>query len=324
MPSPSTSITNLRPLDLGGSFEEFDTEMQRQGYVGSRVLPVMEVGLQSSPFGKIPIEQLLQNRETRRAPGSGYARGKFTFTTDSYACEEHGAEEPVDDRESKMYSSFFEAEQVSSKRCFDAVMRNAEQRVSDMIFNATTWTSHTTGITNEWDDAANATPVADIEAAVQSVWDQCGLWPNALIINRKVFRNLRLVTSVAALMKSQGFVDVRPGAINEQVLSVLFDLEHIIVAGGATSSAKEGQSTVIAPIWSDEYAMVCRVATSNDIREPCIGRMMHWGEDGSVIDGRFETYRDETVRSDIVRVRHDVDEKVLYVEAGHLLSNVTS
>ena len=51
--------------------------------------------------------------------------------------------------------------------------------------------------------------------------------------------------------------------------------------------------------------------------------MIHWQEDGSQVDGRVETYRDETIRSDVVRVRHDVDEKVLYTEAADLLSNVT-
>jgi hypothetical protein len=65
--------------------------------------------------------------------------------------------------------------------------------------------------------------------------------------------------------------------------------------------------------------MVCRVATGNDFREPCIGRTFHWAGDGSSIDGAIESYRDEVVRSNIIRVRHDVDEVVLYAQAGHLL-----
>jgi hypothetical protein len=35
-------------------------------------------------------------------------------------------------------------------------------------------------------------------------------------------------------------------------------------------------------------------------------------------------YRDEVVRADIVRVRHDVDEKILYPEVGQLLKNITT
>jgi hypothetical protein len=60
------------------------------------------------------------------------------------------------------------------------------------------------------------------------------------------------------------------------------------------------------------------------MRDACIGRTFHWSQDGSSIGGTVESYRDERVRGDVIRVRHDVDEIVLYPQAGHLLSNVTT
>lgn len=324
MPTPTQQVATLRP-DLA-SFEEFDLEMDRRGFIAQQVAPVIEVGLQSSSFGKIPLEELLANRETKRKPGAGYARGNWQFETTSYATEEHGAEEPVDQREAKIYANYFDAELVAAQRAYDAVLRNAERRMADMIFNATTWTGAdlTTGVTNEWDDYDNATPDADIEAAVQAVWANSGVWPNALVINRKVFRNLRMCKKLWDRFKSQGFIDVRPGNITAQQLAAVFDLDFVIVAGSAKNTAAEGQSASIASIWSDEYAMVCKVATSRDVREPCIARTFHWGEDGSQIGGTVETYYEEQIRSDVVRVRHDVDELVMYPEMGHLLSNITT
>lgn len=325
MAAPSTSLSTLRP-DLGASFQEWSLAMSQAGYIAHRVLPVFETAKKSGTFGRIPIEQLLQQRDTARAPGSGYSRGNFTFIEDSFACKEQGAEEPVDDSEEEIYSDYFELEQVAANRAFLAVLNNAEQRAANLIFNASTWTgaAYTTAITNEWDDAANATPIDDVEAAIQTVWDNSGLWPDSLVINRKVFRNLRNCAQIVDRSKAQGFMDVRPGAINEQQLAVVFDVKQVIVAGSPINSAKEGQAASLSPIWSDEYAMVCRIASSNDIKEPCIGRTMHWAQDGSEIGGTVETYREEQTRSDIVRVRHDVHEKVFYVDAGHLLSNVTT
>lgn len=326
MGKPTSSLATLRP-DLSGGLEEFDLAMDRLGFIGHRVLPVLEVAKQAGVFGKIKLEQLLQNRETKRAPGAGYARGKWEFTTDSYACDEHGAEEPVDDREARMYAEYFSAEMVSAARALDMVLRNAERRVSDLIFNATTWTGAalTTGITNEWDDAANATPITDVNAACKKVWDGCGLWPNALIINRRVFRNLRACNQVMDIIASSGAGSSKKASeITIDQLAGVFDLPYILVSGSAKNTAAEGQARSIAPIWSDEYAMVARIAESQDVREPCLGRTFHWGEDGSSIGGTMESYRDETVRSDIIRARHDVDEKVLYVEAAHLLSNITT
>lgn len=325
MPSPSSSLATLRP-DLA-TFLEFDLESEKAGYIATEVLPVMSVASQAGVFGKIPIEQLLQQRDTQRAPGSGYSRGSFTFTTATYATEEHGAEEPVDDREAKMYAEYFDAEQVSTMRAFSAVLRNAEQRAADLVFNTTTWTgaSLTTAPTNEWDDAVNAVPVTDVEAAVKKIYENSGLWANALVINRQVFRNLRNSAQVIDRIESAGAGNATKARdITVEMLKAVFDLDYIIVAGASRNSAKEGQAATPAQIWSGEYAMVCKIATGNDMREPCIGRTFHWSDDGSVIGGSVESYRDEVVRGNVIRVRHDVDEVVLYPQAGHLLSNITT
>jgi hypothetical protein len=318
-------LATARPA-IAGSLEEFDLAMNRQGFIGRRVLPVFNTQVQAGPFGKITIESLLKGGNTERAPGSRYNRGDWDFTADSYATKEQGWEEPVDDREARMYADYFDAERVSTERARNVVMQNAEKRIADSVFNATTWTGSllTTGITNEWDDPTNAIPIDDVEAAARLVRANTGLWPNALIINRKVFRNLRNCDQIVERIQSAGAgFPTRPADITVAQLAAVFDLPNIIVAGGAYDSAKEGQSTVVAELWSDEYAMVARIAESRDIREPCLGRTFHWSEDGSLLDGMVESYRDETVRSEIIRCRHDVHEKILYPECGHLLSNVT-
>lgn len=324
MPSPSTTLATLRP-EIAGSLEEFALAMDRNGFIGLNVLPVFETAIAAGIFGKIPIEQLLQNRDTARAPGSGYSRGKFTFTSDSYACEEHGAEEVVDDRESKMYTNYFDAEMVSAERARDVVLRNHERRVAAAIFDATTFTSQTAAVVNEWDDFGNATPINDVETAVQAIWARTGLWPNALIINRIVFRNLRNCDQVIDRIASQGSGSaVKAGDITAQQLARVFDLDKILIAGSPYNSAGEGVAATIAPVWSSEYAMIARLVTGNDIKEPGLGRTFHWSADGSQIGTTVESYREEGVRGEVIRARHDVDEKLIYTECGQLLSNITT
>lgn len=327
MSTPITSLATLRP-DLA-SFFEFDLEAERAGFIAPRVLPIMEVDSASGNFGKIKVEDLLQERETRRSPRAGYSRGNFQFDDATYATREHGAEEPVDDNEARMYREYFDLEQVCTSRAYGAVLRNAEKRVADAVFNTTTWTGSalTTAITNEWDSnhTTTAVPIDDVEAAVNKVYDGSGLWPNALIINRKVFRNLRNLDQIIERIQSAGAGNATKASdITAEMLARVFDLEFVIVAGSSRNGANEGQSASIGQIWSSEYAMVARIATSNDMRDACIGRTFHWSADGSSVGGTVETYRDEVVRGDIVRVRHQVAEVILYPEAGHLLSNVTT
>lgn len=326
MPAPSSSLATLRP-DLGGSLMEFDLAADRAGFIGPKCFPVFNVGKKSGNFGKIPIEQLLQTRETRRAPGAGYARGRYEFAPMTYACEEHGAEEPVDDLEAEIYAEYFDAEQVAAARALDAVLRNGEIRVADAIFDATTYAAQLTTVTNEWDSnhTSDADPIADVETAVRAVWERTGIWPNAIAFNKTVFRNLRLLDAIIEKIEATGAgAPAKASDITPQIIAQCFDLDHVFVASSAKNSAAEGQDVSIEHIWSSEYAAVFRVAGTNDIREPCVGRTMHYAGDGSMIDGRVETYRDELIRGDVVRVRHDVEEKTIHGESIQLIDNVTT
>jgi hypothetical protein len=70
--------------------------------------------------------------------------------------------------------------------------------------------------------------------------------------------------------------------------------------------------------------MLCKVAKTNDVREVCIGRTFHWTKDGSSIGGTVEQYREEKVRGDVFRCRHQTGEKVINKECGHLLTGLAA
>jgi hypothetical protein len=331
MPTPNEALSTLRP-DLGGSFEDFDLEMDRLGFVGYRVLPVLEVQRSAGTFGRIPLEQLLKKADVKRHSRSGYPRGDWEFEQESFATLEYGFEEPVDDRDSALYADFFDAEMVSASIARDQVLRAAEARIAALVFNTTTWTgaSLTTAVAagKEWGTtattAANATPIDDVEAAVVKVYDGTGMWPNSLIINRKVFRRLRNCDQIIDRIASQGAGSpTKPSDITAQMLAAVFDLDQVLVAGGSNNSANEGQTATPAQIWDSEYAMVARLATTNNIKEPCVGRSFHWGQDGSTIGCTMESYEDQKLRGRVIRARHDVDEMVIEAAFGHLITNVS-
>jgi hypothetical protein len=326
MPSPSTSLATLRP-DIAAAFIEFELEAEAQGYIASQVLPAFDVQYAAGTYPIIPIETLLQNPETKRNNNSGYNRMDWNFDDATYRCDEHGLEGPVDDRTARMYKEYFDAEVQTSLILRAAIMRAAEKRVAAKLFNATTFTSQTTSVTNEWDSnhTSNATPIANVNTAVNAVYDRTGVWPNALIINRKVFKNLKMLDEIIAAIASSGAGDpTKQADITAQMLAQVFDLDMVIVAGGSKNTADEGQTVAVEQVWSNEYAMVAKVARTNNFGEPCIGRILHYSDDGSTIGGTVEQYRDEHLRRDVLRVRHDVDEKILYTEIAQLLDNVTT
>jgi len=321
MPSPSASLATLRP-DLAGSLEEFDLEANAAGYVGLNVFPTMEVGAQSGTYGKIPIEELLVSRETRRAPGAVYSRGNWKFTTGSYATEEHGTEEAVDKRESRLYANYFDAEMVSARRARHIVVQAHELRVAAICNDTTTYSAQTTTATHEWDDDTNSVPIENVDAAAEAMYDRTGLWPNLMIMTRKTFRNVR--SSDQLLNRIEQVERTLPGDINVAHLQAAFDIPRIIIANSVQNSANPGQSASIASVWDDEMAVLLRVPMMNDIREPGFGRTFHWGEDGSRIGGTVESYYQTETRSDVIRVRMETDERVIYPELIQIIDNLVT
>jgi len=304
---------------------QFDQRMNQQGFIGHMVAPVFESAEQAGTYGLIPLKQLLKEPEIGRNSRGEYNRTNFTFEDTTFATKEHGIEIPVDDRQARIYREFFDFEVVAAGSALDIVMRASEKRIADMIFNATTFTSQKTTITHEWDDFTNAVPIDDVNAAVTTIWNRTGIWANALIINRHVFRNLRQCDQITDKIASSGAgSSVEPGKITVAQLASCFDLPKIIVAGSARDSANEGQAASISSVWSGEYAMVARLAETNNIEEPCLARTIHWGEDGSSIGGSFETYYEDRVRGNVLRVRHETQEKLQYTEMGQLLDNITT
>lgn len=320
--STPNSTAFQRP-DLGASFEEFDLLMERQSFIGPRVLPVFGTRLQTASFSKISLEELSKTGRTERAPGAAYQRDNMQHEQDSYACVEHGFEEPLDDRERAMYQYSFDAERIVSERALSRVLRDLEIDIAGKVFNPSTWTgaSLTTAVSVKWSTSATCTPINDVLNAIQSVRSSSGMMPNAVIMNWNVFKNLQRAAQIIQQLIYSGTED--PKKVTEQQLAALFHVDQVIVAGAMNNTALDGQSASMSDIWSSDYVMVAKLATSQDLREACIGRLFHWDADGSSPAGTIEQYREEKVRSEIYRARMDYDAKIIRPQCGHLLSNIT-
>lgn len=320
--TPSTAIGDLRP-DLGGSMEAFDVVLERSNYIGYQILRPFEASRQSGPYGKITLEAMLQNPEVKRASDGGYSRRQWSFEDANYATKEYGLESAIDQRRSRIYRSYFDAELVTARIVLADVLRAAEIRIADKVFDAATFSPTAVGVA--WSTPATAVPITDVKSKIEAIWGACGLWPNAVVMSRKVFRNLRECAQVIERIHATGAGDkVRAKDITPAQIAALFDVDFVLIGGGAKNTAKEGQTAVIAEIWDDEYVGIGRIATTDMIEEPCIGRTFHWAEDGSQIGGAIETYGESRVRGDVVRVRHEVDEHIIHAPCWGLLSNITA
>ncbi|MEM9588617.1 MAG: major capsid protein [Planctomycetota bacterium] len=336
MPALIKTDSTLRP-DLA-TFAELDMEMQRRGYVGTRILPGFEVGKPEGKFGVIELKDLLANKDadTKRTSTGSYNESDYELKERSYQTEEHGWKERIDDRERQMYSDYFEgssydAEQVAANRSWEHVLHNLDKRVIKATITDLP-AGQKAAASAVWSNAATADPIADIETACEEVWKRTGMWPDTVTMSVLAYRKLRHVQKVLERINSNGAGDrTMPRDVNLAKLAELFDVRQVVVAGAVGNTANRPKKAVLDTVFPKGSVLVSKAAQTNDFKEPCLGRTFHWGGDGSEIqgeDGRLigvvEEYRNEDRRSDYVRVRHETDEFILYQEMGQVITGVLS
>lgn len=321
MPRPTSATTIQRP-DLGAIAFEYMMEASQLGFIGLQIMPLFEVPQQSADYPIIPIEALLKLQDTARAPRGNYNRSDYEFEMGTYACKEHGWEEPVDDVEAALYRRFFDAEEVAVKRAVDIILRAQEARIAAKVFNTGNITN-TAAVAIEWDTAATAVPRSDVNTAKEAMRAATGLTPNALVISHKVFSSLLVCKSITDALQYTNPLQINSEEAQRRLLSQYFGLE-VLVGNAIKDGKKKGQSYSISDIWDDEYAGLFKLsAGGQDLREPCLGRTFLWTED-SPSNTVTEQYREDKIRSNVYRIRHNVDECFIFTGAGYLLSNITT
>ena len=319
-----TSSTTLQRPDLGAIAYEYSLTALQRGLIADAIFPLFPVTEKSADYPVIPNEAMLKIPDLRRSPKGGYNRDDFEFETDTYSCKEYGKESPVDDVERKLYSRYFDAEEVATLRATNMLLRAREKRVSSQVFNATTFASYTGAVSTEWDTSATCTPRADVQDAIVSIRNATGAMANTAIMAWSVFQNVLISADFKSHVQYTTPVLTLPLDVQKRLVAQYMNIDNILVGNSVYDSANEGQSQSISDIWDDEYCMVAQLATNGrDLREPCLGRTFLWTEDSPDILVT-EQYREEATRGDIYRVRHHLDEEFVFLGAGYLLSNITT
>jgi hypothetical protein len=329
MASPSSAITRF---DLSSTFSEFDFRLAQMGFIGTRVARPRIVGIKAGDAGKNKLKTYLrQSSQTNaRAPGAGYRRDDYQFDKFSFNCQEYGKESPVDDAEVATYGDIVDIENIAAGRAENDVITEYEEKVAAKTFDTAAWTGSSLflNVTNEWDDFTNADPEADVNYGREKIVANSGLEANALILNKFCYRNLCRCNSVRDVIK---YTQTPTPQLMRSLIADMLDLDFILVAGGIHNTANDAQTTAVGRIWSNEYAMLARVAVTDDPKEPCAVRTHVWDGDGPTGVGTderiavvMEEYREEKVRGSIMRARTYYDINQMYVEAGFLFGNITT
>jgi len=325
----ATTAAELRQ-DLGVVAYERMQGSASRGHIGLRVMPPFRVGASSAKFPVVDKSQSMRAADDLRANTGHYNEIDWAFGMTAYDTNDRGLEGRIDDRLLAIYGGRLPVEQITTNTVIDRILIGLERRIAGKLETGAPDAS----ITDEWDDATNARPRADIDSAKRAFRLASGVQPNALVLPYNVFCNVLLTAEVTDALKYTNPIEL--GGMQAQIaaLASYFGVQDLMVAGALVDGSKKGAAANLADIWSDEYIHLLHVSEgSANVLEPAFGRTLIWTEGsaggGSAADEGegmliVETYRDESRRSDMIRVRYDVAEFEQYSGAHYKLGNATT
>jgi hypothetical protein len=314
MPRYSGSYATPR-LDLGVAMLEY--LFSTANYIGTQVLPIFSTPKKSAEFSKITRASLLRSRNVKRAPRTAYSRDEFDAKDQAYRCEERGHEQPVDDTERELYASDFDAELQASTLAMNIVQQEQEVDVVAMLTDtANTWKGDyfTDNKANPW-STVGTDIIGQVQDTKEKVRGRIGMDPNALIISKATLVSIKKNTGIKDAIKYTAI------PTEQQILDALaglLGLDKVIVANVVRNTANEGAAETLGDVFPKKYAMVARIAKTNLLQEPCLGRTMLWVQD-SPDAVMVEQYREEQTRSDVFRARQHTDEVIWDPAYGQLV-----
>ena len=306
------STATLNPVMSGHAAEFMRDPM---GFVGLALFPAFASAVQSSDYYVWDRENSLNiPRNLRRAPGAPFARSGMQLSDDLYACQNYGHETPVPDEHRAKYRNAINADLAAVRKNVEVIKVNHELRVKT---KATSNAVPNSGVTLTWLDD-DSDPKADVDIAREAIRMGIGMRPNLMVIPEAARLRLETHPLIAERVKY-----TTTGVTSLQILAGYFGVPRIIVAEQIENTANEGQTVTAADIWGEDV-LLAYVDGGQDLMRPSFGRTFYWAEFGTPgaddVPIMIESYRDESVKSDIHRSLHHTDEKLTCPLAGYRLT----
>ena len=289
-------------------------------FIADQILPVKGEDVKRGIYmrAKLANAELLNGDAAPRANGDAYQRVNRKYDTDTFDAIEYGLESVIDDAYESEVERFMNLEATEASLLMRSLQISYERRVAAAVMNASTFNA--TGALVAYTEANLATInlPADVQAARNRLMLE-GIVPNAIIMSQNVFSRIQRST----LMQNQifGVVPKSAGQFTlpgEDDVARALGVDKLFVAKSAYNSNQKGQTYSGSFIWSDTYVSVAQVM-GGEYQAGGIGRTIQWSKDTT---GLFtpETYRSDERRSNILRVRQHVAEKIIDESAAELIT----
>jgi hypothetical protein len=310
--------------DIRGVVEE--AYLTSELFLGPKILPPLPVTAKAGQYPYISITSgaLLRDEVKARGPGGNYARLDRKYITGNYTCEEYGIEVPVDDSQAMDVSRFFNLESTETRLALRQVQLAHERRTASAIIDQSVFGVTTSAVSygSGASSLANMDIGLDVDTAKQSIQGRGesteGL---SLVMSLNVF--IRARTSTKLQNRIRGTISTDSLLVlDAQSMAAALGVKEVLIGRAYYDTSKTGASTAsLSAIWGDTYMWLGRSITGGATEQyfnGSTGFTLYWNEDSSIF--QVESYREDAIRSTIIRARHNVTEKIVNPRTAQLIA----
>lgn len=256
--------------------------MQNQSdYIAGDMAPVVPVQKQSDLYFKYTKGDWFRNVAQLRGPATESAGGGYGVSTDSYNASVYAIHKDVDEQVRANTDDPLNADRDATIWVTQMILLQREYQTLGTLFAASTWTGSTTGgdITPspKW-DAANATPLEDIETQVWSIKKNTGQFPNRLVLGVNVWKALKNCDEIVQRVK---YTAGPARAITTDMIAALIappgvnDFK-VLVTDAIVNTAAEGATDSFSFIGTTTSALLMHAAPNPGIMIPSAAYLFTW------------------------------------------------
>lgn len=296
------------------------------GLIAEQVMPRVPVATEtgqivvwsSEDFFRVDTNPLVPDRAETKEVDAGLDKI-------GYVCEEYALKASISEREARQAASMLNLRRGKQNLVLDQLALHRELRVATLLQKSTTAGGKLTSgaaPSNNWNHA-DATIIADLITAKETVYDLIGMEPTHAVIPYKVANAVAQQADILEILKytvnGQQLIAGTGSDGSQRILPrQLAGLELIIPRGRKVTSAEGAASTTYADVWGDDVR-VLYLNPNPDTESPSVGYTLE------AAGRETKTWRNQDPSVEYIRSRDGVlEEKVVAADAGYVIQDVLS
>src|SRR3990167_9257208 len=286
-------MPQLGDVHVDAPLTNFALQFRNRPFVADDVFPIVPVVKESDLYYTFSREEL-RDVDTLRAPGALAKEIEWVPSTASYIAQEYAMRHLLPDRIVNNSDAPVRPRINTVAKLMKWIQLGSEKRIQAVCQNSGNVVA-TVAAAPKW-DGTSPTIEKDIDTAKDSVRNNAGVEPNAIVFAENVKDVVKRDSTLRDLIR---YV-INLGAGNRDLLMngelppVMFNMA-IIIAGATEDTSKLGASSSIAKIWNDAVPVF--------YREPAISLdAVSWGYIMRAQTPIVKAYRDEHSNGEYIEV----------------------